>query len=223
MNFLRKIVLGLLSIASLAHADVVSVDGFQALPQEMSNWCWAASIQSVFLTKGLQVDQKRIVTSAYGSPVNSTAPGFGGTLKLLNGLTIANDGSYWLVKASAANSYPNANWLFGKLQGGEPVIIWYKDEYSNHSIILRGGQYFRDGQGNIHWQQLYAFDPFLNRDMLIDASNIPKYVYGSFDIDLEKFASNPKQVSMDDEPSLPRDDYQPKTTPHSYKVPDWMK
>lgn len=170
----------------IVHADTVRVDGFKARPQVKSNWCWAASIQSIFLTSGLDISQHRLVTAAYGSAVNNTAPGFKGTLKILNGLSVSADGSTWEVRASAGNSFPNANWLLEKLQNDEPVMIWYKDQTSNHSIIVNGGRYYRDNIGNVNWQQISAYDPWVNRNMTIDASNIPRYVYGTFDVELRK-------------------------------------
>lgn len=186
MNIRNAIFISVLLFAGAAHAATVRVSGFRAYPQEMSNWCWAASIQSIFLTSGLRVSQRRIVAAAYGSPVNRTAPGFYGTLKILNGLSVSADGSIWVVRASAGNSFPNANWLLNKLKNDEPVMIWYKDPNSNHSIIVNGGRYYRDNRGNVQWQQIYAYDPWLNRNMTINAANIPRYVYGTFNIRLRK-------------------------------------
>lgn len=42
-------------------------------PQEMSEWCWAASIQMVFTLMGHPVSQRRIVQEAYGTTVNMPA------------------------------------------------------------------------------------------------------------------------------------------------------
>ena len=126
-------------VISTTYADVVSVAKFKALPQEQSNWCWAASIQSIFLTEGLTTTQSSIVTAAYGAPMNKTAPGFGGTLTIINGLKISVDRNLWEVSASAGNSFPNSNWLYSKLSNNKPVMIWYQDQFSNHSIVINGG------------------------------------------------------------------------------------
>lgn len=176
----------LLFFPESAHADTVSIMGFKAHHQEKSNWCWAASIQSILLTKGLEVTQSNIVTAAYGAPVNRTAPGFIRTLGILDGLSVSTDGGIWKINASAGNSFPNANWLYSELQNNTPVMIWYKDNTSNHSIVINGGKYTKDGYGNIYWQQITAYDPWRNRNMKIDAANIPKYVYGSFLIELKR-------------------------------------
>lgn len=200
MKKLGLIIVFLLFSSGLAFADTIRVAGFRALPQEQSNWCWAASIQSIFLTKGLEVTQSEIVTAAYGSPVNRTAPGFDGTLNVLNGLVVSADGSMWEVSASAGNTYPNANWLYSELQDNKPVMIWYQDNTSNHSIIINGGKYTRNGNGDIYWQQISAYDPWLRRNMRIDAANIPRYVYGSFVIELKRL-----DIS-DDAPEETQDD-----------------
>ncbi len=186
MKVLRITIVFIFLFISVAHADAVRVSGFQAYPQEKSNWCWAASIQSIFLTHGLQVSQSQIVTAAYGSPVNTTAPGFSRTLNILNGLCVSVDGSIWRVTASARNTYPSANWLYQKLNIDEPVMVWFKDSNTNHSIIINGGRYFRDMGGNIQWIDVYAFDPLFNKNMTINASNIPMYVYGSFNIEVQR-------------------------------------
>ena len=176
MNIRNAIFICVVCFIGVAHAESIRVNNFRAYPQKMSNWCWAASIQSIFLTSGLQVSQSRIVTAAYGSPVNRTAPGFNGTLNILNGLSVSSDGSIWEVQASAGNNFPNANWLFNKLNNDIPVMIWYRDPNSNHSIIVNGGRYYRDNRGNIQWQQIYAYDPWLNKNMTINAANIHIFV-----------------------------------------------
>jgi len=212
----------LLFFSGLAYADTISVTGFRALPQEKSNWCWAASVQSIFLTKGLEVAQSKIVTAAYGSPVNRTAPGFYGTLNVLNGLAVSTDGSTWKVNASAVNRFPDAKWLYNELQNNKPVMIWYQDNTSNHSIIINGGKYTKDGYGNIYWQQISAYDPWLKRNMKIDAANIPKYVYGSFVIELKRLdilgdapGETPDDVS-EESPKVGSSGCAKETTPYGY-------
>lgn len=184
---MRNLLVALLMLfAGFGQTQTVRVSGFQGLPQQMSNWCWAASIQSIFLTRGLDVSQARIVTAAYGSPQNTTAPGFNGTLNILNGLSVSADGSFWQIRASAGNSFPDADWLLRKLEHDEPVMVWFRDPNTNHSIIVNGGRYNRNNAGNVQWQQIYAYDPWLNQTMTIDASNIPRFVYGTFDIQLRR-------------------------------------
>ncbi len=167
--------------------EEIDVPGFQGQAQEQSNWCWAASIQSLFVTKGLDVEQTAIVRAAYGSVVNATAPGFEGTLRLLNGVVVDINGEAWMVHARAGSTYPEAGWLLRRFEHGEPVMIWFRDPYANHSIVLHGGTYYTDGSGTFRgWRTLTAYDPLLDRDMTIDASNIPRYVYGTFDVSIQR-------------------------------------
>lgn len=218
MKKIGIIALLVLFFSGVVYADTISVMGFKALPQEEQNWCWAASIQSIFLTKGLNVTQSKIVTAAYWKPINKTAPGFDGTLKILNGLAFSADGSAWKVNASAWNRFPDANWLYLELKNNKPIMIWYKDNYSNHSIVINGGRYIKDANGNVNWQQISAYDPWKNSNIVIDAANIPRYVYGSFAIELQKL----NVESTDSEPSE-KHDMTNQTTPYGYKVPEWMK
>lgn len=216
MKSIKTLCLLLLLFPTLAHAEIVQVKNFIANPQEMSNWCWAASIQAVFLTKGLSASQTQIVTSAFGAPVNKTAPGFMGTLKILNGLAVSSDGSLWKISAKAINTYPNANWLHSELENNRPVMIWYKDEYSNHAIVINGGQYYTDQYGGVNWQLLSAFDPFTNQNITIDGANIPKYVYGAFEIKLKKLEQSEPSKTNPTPSNAP-----PPSTPYGYKKPDW--
>jgi hypothetical protein len=165
----------------------VEVSGFDGRQQEESNWCWAASIQSIFRTKGLDVEQSDLVTAAYGDVVNATAPGFDGTLRLLNRIVVDIDGTEWEIHARAGASYPDGAWLLRRFENDEPVMVWYRDEFSNHSIVLHGGTYHVNGAGRfLGWQTVTAYDPYLDRDMTINAPNIPRYVYGTFEISLSE-------------------------------------
>jgi hypothetical protein len=167
--------------------ETIEVSGFEAKAQEQSNWCWAASIQALFLTKELEVDQADIVTAAYGRPVNATAPGFDGTLRLLNSVVVDVAGDRWRVRASAVSGSPDALWLLRRFQRGEPVMIWFQDEFTNHSIVLNGGAYYTSPSGAFRgWKSLTAYDPFIDQEMTINASNIPRYVYGTFNVSIHR-------------------------------------
>ena len=167
--------------------DSVEVSGFEGQRQEQSNWCWAASIQSLFLSKGLDVEQSAIVSAAYGRLVNATAPGFDGTLRLLNTVVVDIDGEEWMVRARAGGSYPDAMWLLRRLQNDEPVMIWYRDEYANHSIVIHGGTYYVTPAGTFGGcRSITAYDPLLDNDMTIDGRNIPRYVYGTFEVSIHR-------------------------------------
>jgi hypothetical protein len=185
---LLLVLLTLLPAALLrAQIEEIDVPGFRGERQEQSNWCWAASIQSLFVTKGLDVEQAAIVQAAYGRVVNATAPGFEGTLRLLNGVVVDVGGQRWQIHARAGGTYPDAGWLYRRFEQGEPVMIWFRDPYANHSIVLHGGTYYSDRSGAFRgWQSVTAYDPLLDRDMTIAAPNIPRYVYGTFDVSIRR-------------------------------------
>lgn len=182
-KLLFLVVAALCSFCRAQHVESLDIDGFNGRPQQGHNWCWAASIQAIFLTKGLEVDQASIVTAAYGGIVDFPAPGFQRTLQILNGLAVSIDGSRWKVRAAAGPTFPNAIWAFRKLRKNEPIMIWFRDEVENHSIVINGGDYLADDDDRfISWVVLRAYDPWFDRDMTIQAENIPRYVYGTFDI-----------------------------------------
>ena len=156
-------------------------------PQEMSNWCWAACLQSLFLTTGVAVDQSDIVKAAYGEVANRRAPEMNDLVTLLNNLTVDIRGEQWKVRAYARPRYPNGRWLFDELKNGEAIMVWFRDPGQNHAIILDGGTYYVNRQGDfVRWRELRGYDPFYNKDMPIPAGSIPRFVYGTFYVKIEK-------------------------------------
>lgn len=175
----------------LAAQDVltVSVNGFAGRPQLRNAWCWAACIQSLLLTKGVDIGQEAIVEAAYGKDVDRPAPGFEGTVDLINGLHLKSGGVEWRVHAEARPRHPDPRWLLTELSNNEPVMIWFRVPRLDHAIVLTGGKYYTDRLGKfLGWQSLSGFDPMFNRVLPIPAANIPRYVYGTFSITLTRLS-----------------------------------
>jgi hypothetical protein len=165
----------------------VAVTGFSGRPQLKNEWCWAACIQSLLLTKGVEIGQATIVEAAYGQDLNRPAPGFEGTVDLINGLLLKSGGEEWKVRAEARPKHPDPRWLFSELSNNEPVMIWFRVPNLDHAIVLTGGKYYTDRLGKfIGWRSLTGFDPMFNRVLPIPAANIPRYVYGTFAITLTR-------------------------------------
>ena len=120
--------------------------------------------------------------------MNVTAPAFEGTLNLLNRSVVDKNGVSWFIHAFAAPTYPNAYWLFNKLNNNQPVMVWFRDQYQNHAIVLKGGRYKADSvQRFFEWESITAYDPYLDKDVIIDAYNIPAFVYGTFDTFIQRY------------------------------------
>lgn len=178
------------AIAIAANAQdtrTVTVTGFTGHPQLKNEWCWAACIQSMLEARGITIGQSAIVEAAYGRDVNQPAPGFEGTVELLNRLTLNVGGEVWKVSAYARPRHPDPKWLFEELSNNDPVMIWFRAKDLDHAIVLTGGVSLVDRLGKfVGWRSLTAYDPLLNRIMPIPGINIPRYVYGTFTIRVTK-------------------------------------
>jgi hypothetical protein len=183
------VVVSLLTAIPLLAQQVrtVEVTGFTGHPQLRNEWCWAACIQSLLTSKGLSIGQAEIVEAAYGRDVNRPAPGFDGTVALLNGLRLTSAGEEWTVHADARAGRPDPRRIFAALTGNEPVMVWFRVPDLDHAIVLTGGKYLTDSLGNFTgWRSLTGFDPMFNRTLPIPAANVPRFVYGTFSITVSK-------------------------------------
>ncbi len=174
-------------IAEAQGMKTVTVPGFVRKPQEMSNWCWAACLQSLFLSSGVPIDQSDIVKAAYGEATNLAAPGIESIVTLLNNVIVDVKGERWKVRAYARHTYPNGRWLFDELNMGDAVMVWFRDPVLNHAIVLDGGTYYTNRRGEfVKWRNLRGFDPLYNKDLPIPAGSIPRFVYSTFYVKIER-------------------------------------
>ncbi|WP_395842103.1 papain-like cysteine protease family protein [Cystobacter fuscus] len=97
-------------------AETISAHQFQ----QMSQWCWAASISMVFSHYGLSIPQQDIVSQAYGSIMNM--PGSPGAIaQSLNRDWRDSRGAMWRVRTSTLNATPPQ--AAAELAKGRPLII----------------------------------------------------------------------------------------------------
>lgn len=143
--------------------------------QQQSQWCWAASIATLFAYHGHPVSQSRVVTDAYGTPVNM--PAVAGIVMArqlnrqwtddfnvrftarVNGLYDADAGILGLTNAQIVNTLANDN----------PLVIGAR----SHAMVLTAVTYYETIAGpNVVAAEV--FDPWpgvgmraLERDELV--------------------------------------------------------
>ncbi|TNF22954.1 MAG: hypothetical protein EP329_28030 [Deltaproteobacteria bacterium] len=117
--------------------------------QYQSQWCWAASVAMIFAYQGHPVDQARIVSEVYGSPVNMPAQAGYVIAQQLNRAWVDDFGAPFSSRITAAYDYDygyynlsNAQ-VIAELDRGNPLVIGARA----HAMVLTAIQYYRTPQG----------------------------------------------------------------------------
>lgn len=142
--------------------------------QQQSQWCWAASIATLFAYHGHPVSQSRIVTEAYGAPVNM--PAVAGVVMArqlnrqwtdeygmrftarINGLYDADAGILGLTNAQIVNTLANDNPLVIGARSHAMVLtaVTYYDTIAGPNVVA--GEVFDPWPGNgmraLQWDEL---------------------------------------------------------------------
>jgi hypothetical protein len=95
---------------------------YSAAEQMSANWCWAACIQMVLSTRGLDVQQQEIVERAFGRTVDAPA-GPTTIVQNLNGWTIRRDAQLTPLNATIGLGPPPIEVLISSLNKETPIII----------------------------------------------------------------------------------------------------
>jgi nuclear transport factor 2 (NTF2) superfamily protein len=98
-------------------------------PQEMSQWCWAASISNIFAFYDHPVEQEKIVQQVYGRTVN--LPAFSGSViaRQVNRVWTDDNGKRFRAKLTAAYDFDarifaiNNNFMINELRHGRPFLF----------------------------------------------------------------------------------------------------
>ncbi len=132
--------------------------------QEMSQWCWAASVSMLFDYYGHPVSQEKIVQTQYGRITNLPA-GNGFTMaKQLNRNWIDDDGNEFSARLTAAfdpaaNVYAMNNlWIINEMDAERPIIVGTQ----GHAVVMTSITYNRTPQGPVVIA-VGVFDPWPGR------------------------------------------------------------
>jgi hypothetical protein len=114
-------------------------------PQYQSQWCWAASISMLLSHHGHAVNQARIVSEVYGSPVNMPAM-YGGVISQQLNRTWLDDASVQF-QSRVVGLYDYDAGIYGlsnaqivnSLHNGDPLIIGNQ----THAMVLTAIDYYQ--------------------------------------------------------------------------------
>ena len=124
--------------------------------QHLSNWCWAACIEMVFLYYGFHVPQERIVQDAWGGIVN--LPGHPvHILASLNRTWIDEEGERFNVAGDVYTA--NIITAARDLAQDMPLIIGTM----GHAMVLTSLRYWRSQNGNGNVTLARVRDPYPGR------------------------------------------------------------
>lgn len=133
-------------------------------PQYQSQWCWAACISMVFGHYGYRVAQERIVTEAYGAPVDMPAVNGFVIASALNRVWIDDRGREFEASLEAVfdvmagySTLDNIG-IVDALDEGNPIIVGAR----GHAVVMTSVQYINTPVGpNI--VRVGVFDPWPGR------------------------------------------------------------
>lgn len=137
---------------------------YYAAGQNNSQWCWAASIQMVLNSYGVNITQEQIVARTYGANPWGVLPNWPGSFQVihrnLNNWGVDNSGNHYVVSASIGLGAPTPKILIDELSKGKPVIIGYKSgPNSGHAVVVTAVSYINSWNGPII-QTIVVRDPW---------------------------------------------------------------
>ncbi len=176
-----------LTINSLAQSNIKEVGildkDFFAHAQEKTNWCWAASIQTILGYHNVLLSQTEIVDRTFGKNQTGELPNFVGSVQV-----ISDNLNNWeidlLKRPIKINSvfYPYAptpNELINFLKNKQPIYISYKSSLStNHAIVITSCRYI-ETNGSYNIIDFTARDPWPSVEN-VNSDGIVKYNYLNF-------------------------------------------
>ena len=137
-------------------SGVVGIAAASVGGQHLSQWCWAASIETVFRYYGFNVPQKTIVQQTWGQIVNLPAqPNV--ILANLNRSWQDSNGRYFSVSGETYSANPIT--AAQDLSQNMPLIIGTL----GHAMVLTSLQYTRDQWGNGWVTSAVVRDPWPGR------------------------------------------------------------
>ena len=145
-----------------SQVQVVQVSNFpqSAATQQMSQWCWAAALESVFSYYGVQRSQSDIVVATYGTLQNFPAMSPFQLYGILNSASFSSTGQLSVTVGNFGRGAPMPTFLLSELQSGHPVVSWYLNGGgSGHAVVIFGAAFIPTAAGPLV-TQIQFWDPW---------------------------------------------------------------
>lgn len=133
-------------------------------PQLQSNWCWAASIQTVLRFYGIDCTQREIARKVLGMSQNRAVS----AKSMVEGL----DG--WKLGNAVLQVYEDLPLDMRKvvkaMHEEHPLIVGLDNRRENHALVLIGIEFSKDSQqeGKIHPSKVVLLDPANPRQPILE-------------------------------------------------------
>ncbi|MEN2673142.1 C39 family peptidase [Herbaspirillum huttiense] len=215
MNLDKSGVTGQKFLFALVLCILIAKDAYSIEIQERSNWCWVASVQDVLAQVGSYSTQTQVATRLLGAPYDQPA----------NSLQVASLLNSYGLKAWKVEVPASPQQLQSTLNSGWRIIALARPTSNpvGHFIVLQAADNYgkvvisdpANGQTYISTvSQLYAQWHWL--ESVVVGNPKPNKNYASYNGISPKI--DPSESNDDDDEHV-----QNNTTPHSFKVPEWMK
>ncbi|MBI5548421.1 MAG: hypothetical protein HY901_31450 [Deltaproteobacteria bacterium] len=152
--------------AAFSQVDVsipVEIESFphEASEQRMPQWCWAASLASVFAFYGVERTQEQIVAATYGRLENLPAFDPRQLFDKINSMSFRHDGGLDVTVGGFGVGAPQPAFLLSEIRSGHPVIAWYSNGpgMGGHAVVIFGVRYSQTPTGPLVSFIKY-FDPW---------------------------------------------------------------
>ena len=153
---------------------------FYTSRQHCPQWCWAASIETLYKLWGFAVDQEQIVAQAYGptahgglvcSPASDALMLQALTRTYIDGRGIACRGAAVPIRSEWSQYDDMTTWgaIASELANNRPLLAGYNSGSSGHAVIITHIQVTADGYGSSRVSAVTVRDPWpgsLNRRVL---------------------------------------------------------
>lgn len=151
--------------------------------QERSNWCWAASIQSILQYYHINKTQTDIVYHTFGTNYLGELPNWGGTAQNvannLNNWGVTWNDNVYLVKSNFYNRRPSDDEIIDYLSKKQPLYLSYKSgKTSNHAVVITNCKFIETAAGR-EIIEITLTDPWLS-DENVQNGGIVRYTYENF-------------------------------------------
>lgn len=129
--------------------------------QQVTHWCWAATVANAFRSSGHAVSQERIVREVYGDVVNMRSGPNSNVTALLDRAWVDDAGGAFrarlngLFDPAAGRGHLDSRALVAALRSGRPLVLGT----TSHAMLLIGAAY-RESNGSVKIVEATVFDPW---------------------------------------------------------------
>lgn len=122
--------------------------------QKRKNWCWAASISTLYAYYGFSVSQEMVVRTALNLEKSNNLPDSGANIKMisscLNRVAYDKKGKRYKAIAKPLSKAPRAENLISEISKKHPILVaYYNCPAAGHAVLITGCTYRKTSNGYV--------------------------------------------------------------------------